>query len=365
MAVIRLFLYGFLALLLCGCGQTVSETLHIPAGSSAEYVCATDKTVVVLPFADYSYADDLDSVYNRNIAVTESLVDRLVGKGLRVPVQEDVFRFLVDSEIISLYSYGDGKNFSTTEKLERELENDWSDMMKEELSGMIAEEQSRLAKHKKGSPLAAPGTHGLDKRTITRIGKAFDADYLVRGRIIEYNLQNENTWDPRKRGLLPFVFGASSKTMFGTAKSAEYDNLNAMAIGGLAGALIGNNQTTPFGKEADPTTIVTANSTTTITPTSGTSDYEALNSMAWGLAGAGVAHLASKGGKTPQAVVHLRVWIQDTSSGEVVWTNRAEVKVSPESTFADSQTGELFSTAVDRAVATLIDDFWAKTKASL
>jgi hypothetical protein len=365
MAVIRLFLCGFLALLLCGCGQTVSETLHIPEGSSAEYVCAGEKTIVVLPFADYSYADDLASVYNRNIAVTESLIDQLVAKGMRVPVQEDVFRFLVDSEIINLYSYGDGKSFSTTNRLERELENDWSDMMKEEFADLIAVEQSRLSKHKKGNPLAAPGTHGLDRRSVARIGKAFDADYLVRGRIIAYDLQNENTWDPRKRGLLPFVFGASSKTLFGTAKSEEYDNLNAMAIGGMAGALIGNNLTTPFEPEADPTTIVTATSTTTISPTNGTSDYATLNSLTWGLAGAGAAHLASKGGKTPQAVVHLRVWIQDTSSGEVVWTNRAEVKVSPESTFADSNSAALFSTAVDRAVAALVDDFWAKTKANL
>ena len=104
MAVKRFFLYGFLALLVSGCGSghSVTETLHIPDTPTAGNVCATDKTVVLLPFADYSSGDDVMSVYERSRNVTESLTDKFVEKGFKMPIQEDVTQYLVDAEIIRL-----------------------------------------------------------------------------------------------------------------------------------------------------------------------------------------------------------------------------------------------------------------------
>ncbi|HHB76124.1 MAG TPA: hypothetical protein ENK84_06250 [Desulfobulbus sp.] len=67
--------------------------------------------------------------------------------------------------------------------------------------------------------------------------------------------------------------------------------------------------------------------------------------------------LAQKSGETPQAVVQLRIWIQDAYTGDVVWTNRVDVKVSPETFFGDYQYDALFEAATEKAVATLIDNF--------
>ena len=130
MAVKKLFLYGFVALLVSGCGsgKTVTETLHIPETPSAPAVCATDKTVVVLPFADYSSGDDIMSVYERSRSVSESLTDKLVAKGFRIPIEEDVTQYLVDRKIISV-----AKSSNTT-YLEKELSGEWSDVTKGELT---------------------------------------------------------------------------------------------------------------------------------------------------------------------------------------------------------------------------------------
>lgn len=360
MAVIRLFLCGLAALIISGCGQTVTETLHIPETTPGDAAC--NETIVLLPFADYSYAENIGTAHSRNMAIMEALTDRLAAKGFQVPVQEDVFKYLVDGQIINLVPYGKESRSASSGSLQKELdEGDWSDMMKNEFRGLIESQEDHAASDD-SDPLAAPGVHGLDNTTIMALGKKFGAGYVVRGRIINYEIGRENSWDPTKRGLLPFVYGATSKTVFGIAKSEKYDNLDAMALGALAGGLIGNNADNPL---TPATSITNISGTTTTTSSSGTSNASTWNSIIWGAVGAGAGHLAQNGGDTPQALVHLRLWVQDSASGEVIWTNRAEVKVSPESVFADSAPQALFDTAVDKAVAALVDDFWSKAKVRL
>ena len=358
MAVKRFFLYGFLALLVGGCtsGHQVTETLHTPDTHSASYICATDKTVVLLPFADYSSGDDVMSVYEKSRSVTEALTDRFAGKGFKMPVQEDVIQHLVDARIIRMASS------DTATRLQQELDGEWSDVTKGELQAWIdADKAENLARSGgDGHPVNSPGVHGLNKSNIAKLGRRFNADYVVRGRIIEYNLQKEHTWKLHKKGLLPFLVGGTTQAFFGIAESEEYDNLNKIALWGLAGAIIGFNVDTPF--EPEKTTITDNGITTTITST-GDPDAELWNAVSWGLAAGSVAHLVNHSGDTPEAIVHLRIWVQDTATGEVVWTNRAEVKVAPASIYGDKRSSEMFKTAVSRATTILVDDFWNKTKA--
>lgn len=347
MAVKKFFLYGFLALLVSGCasGLTVTEKLHIQDTPSASNVCATDKAVVLLPFADYSSGDDIMSVHERSRSITETLTDKFADKGFKMPVQEDVTQYLVDAKIIRLTSMG------TTSRIQQELSGEWSDLMKSELQNWIDADNIINAAKSGGSdhPLNAPGVHGLDKKNIAKIGRRFNADYIVRGRIIEYNLQEEHTWKMQKKGLLPFIFKGTTQAAFGFAETDDYDNLNNISLWGLAGAILGNNVGTPVSVG---TGVLNAG------------DHpDAWNSVVWGLGGAGIAHLTNHSGETPQAIVQLRIWVQDTATGEVVWTNRAEVKVAPESVYGDKRSKELFKTAVNRATTLLVDDFWSKSKA--
>ena len=347
MAVKRFFLYGFLALFVSGCGSghSVTETLHIPDTPTAGNVCATDKTVVLLPFADYSSGDDVISVYKRSISITEALTDRFVYKGFKMPIQEDVTQYLVETNIIRLPPQ-DG-----TSRLKTELDGEWSDVMKGEFEKWIEASRVETAASSGGSsnPGNAPGVHGLNKMSISKLGRRFNADYIVRGRIIEYDLQNEHTWDLRKKGIVPFIMKGTTQAAFGFAESKDYDNLNNIALWGLAGGIIGYHAGTPVDSN---------------TGTLNAGDYPtAWNSVIWGLGGAGIAHLANHSGETPEALVQLRIWVQDSATGEVVWTNRAEVKVAPESVYGDKRSNEMFKTAVNRATTLLVDDFWNKTKA--
>ncbi len=53
----------------------------------------------------------------------------------------------------------------------------------------------------------------------------------------------------------------------------------------------------------------------------------------------------------------MRVWVQEAATGNVLWTNRVRVLVSPESVFADKQYDTLFNKAIEKGVDSLVDNF--------
>lgn len=329
----RHLLIGLLALLLGGCGTTVHESLKVQPLAKAQQ--GKDKTIVILPFADYSYANNLETAYRRNLFVSENLTDQFVRYGFHLPVQEDVFYYLIDQNIINVTAY-DNKKAQT---LEAELQSDWSDRMKGELQHYINLSQNSSSTSVK----ASPGTHGLTQQEVVKIGRHFSADYIVRGRIIQYKDRQDPSWNPLKKGIIPFVLGVENRILFGQADSAQYDKVGSMIAGGVDGALIGDASSWPFRENSDQTV-------------SGISQ-NAGSTIFWGAVGVGLGDMAHHTGKVPQAVVQLRIWIQDAYTGNVVWTNRIDVKVSPESVFADYQYDALFEGATEKAITTLINDF--------
>jgi hypothetical protein len=58
-----------------------------------------------------------------------------------------------------------------------------------------------------------------------------------------------------------------------------------------------------------------------------------------------------------EGAVQMRMWVQEAATGNVVWSNRISVQVSPESVLADNQYDTLFNTAIEKGVTTLVDHF--------
>ncbi len=320
----KYLLYLLSAVLIMGCGQTVVETLHVPDPPNPN-APGKGHTIIVLPFADYTYADSLAGAYRRNLAVTEAITDRLVTNGFRMAVQEDVFGYLVDEDIISIIPYDE----NSTASLSDELNNEWSGVMKDKLRGYIQNQ-----KMSSGNTVSeSPGTHALNQKAVTKIGRKFNADYIMRGRLLEFKTREESTWLPWKKGLLPFSLGLSSQTLNGFARSDTYDDWGHQLLPGTLGAVVGyNTDTLGF-------------------------DHNVGGAIFWGAVGAGLGHMAKNGGQVDQAVVQMRIWVQEAATGNVVWTNRIDVKVSPESVYADRQYDMLFDTAIHKGVNTLLDNF--------
>ncbi len=318
-----------LALIMTGCGQTVVETLNVQKAPGMD-APGSGKTVVILPFADYTYADNLAASYRRNLKVTETLTDNLTHQGFALPVQEDVFQYLVNEGVIQIAEYEKNNNVSLT----NELAGDWSDTMKSTIRHYMRQQQIT----QRNQVAKSPGAHALTSQAVAKLGREFRADYIVRGRILEFRTRQEATWAPWKRGIFPVIAGTTAQVLYGFAGSDEYDIVNQQMAGGIYGAGIGNLSDWPIdGKEI-------AGGVTG-------------NEIFW----AGTAGLlglqASRSGKVDQAVVQMRIWVQDAATGQVVWTNRVSVRVSPQSILADGQYDDLFNSAIEKGVGSLIDNF--------
>ena len=204
-----------------------------------------------------------------------------------------------------------------------------------------------MASHRNSnaSVLESPGTHGLTPQEVVKIGRHFSADYIMRGRIIQYKTRQDPSWSPMKKGIIGFITGSTNKLAFGQARSDKYDDWGNILAGGMYGAIAGNSWANgPWNPNGSNSIL-------------GLTDGAASNAIFWGAVGGGLGHMAHNTGEVPQAVVQLRIWVQDAYSGEVIWTNRIDVKVSPKTMFADYQYDELFESATEKAVETLIDDF--------
>jgi len=339
MSPLKTIVIGLMAFLLAGCGQLVSEKLAVSSSASSQ-PCA-GKKLVILPFADYSYADDAETAFRRNIDIMENLTASLTEKGFRLPVQDDLLKYMADNNIVKFNANVDATP-PRAGSVEDTIANDnsWSQDMKTELAGLIdtPEKQSGNAVQPQGI--------ALDQATLAKIAANFNADLIMRGQVIKIDLDQENTWNPMKRGILPVVFGGSSRTLFGVTNSEYYDSLGYALAGAALGGAIGTTTSFPYDE------------TEKINP-------DRFNSVYWGLGGAALGYMASKGGHANQAAVQLRLWVQDPDSGEVVWTNSVKVLVKPQTMFAETREDKLFETAITQAVAALTRDMVQNIQASL
>ncbi len=197
----------------------------------------------------------------------------------------------------------------------------------------------------------------LNHAAVQEIGKTFNADYVVRGRIMVFKQGREDSFNPLQTGVLPFFFNFGSRTLFGIAESDNYEMIDKMAIGGLLGAGFAMDD---WPKEGDTSTVMSDSHprfggglvTQTVYDTN-------FNTAIWGIAGTGLAHLAHKGGRVDNATVQLRMVIQDAGTGEILWTNRAEAKAMTQSAYSRKDPDILMSQAIEQVCQRLFDNFVA------
>ncbi len=341
-------------LMLSGCGQKVKESIKAIDSTTIQYTYPCPK-IVMLPFADYSSGKHVDDSLRRQIKIQNAIVHKLASKGYYVPVEEDVVQYLIDLGVITLIEKPSINSAKTRRNFYRELGSGWSEEMNREIKQVLL--QNELAN--------GPNEEfkinriGLNKNVIRQIGHYFDADYILRGRIVEYELREGQNLNPLQQGILPFFFDWTSATIFGVAQSEEYDLWQDLAIGGVMGAGIGSQGNTPFNSPRKSSKVVGSHPrfAQIVTETSGGYEHSAAyNAGVWGAVGMATAYLAAKGGHVPKAVVQISLALQDPETGEVVWANRVEKEVEPVSMWSDSSDRTQMDIAVEEVVKTLLED---------
>ncbi len=213
---LNLLIIGLAALLMTGCGQRVVEKLSVTPEAPYNAV-GQGKTIVILPFTDYS-DDSVVSAQKRNIALNEAITDKLSLNGFSMPIPEDVYDYLVKQKIVTNLSGATGSMY-------QELRSkDWSKQMKDIFRQEINENHKNDNKH------------GLTNKEVTEIGKAFGADYIMRGRIIEYKKrQDADGWNA---GIVPILAGGTSRSLLGFADADSYDGKSKWVFGDTSSGMI-------------------------------------------------------------------------------------------------------------------------------
>ncbi len=330
---LKYLIIAVVAYAVSGCGQDVVTTLQNPAGSNVDGP-GYGRSIVVLPFADYSEGN-IDSAQRRSMMIAESFADKLGGYGFSMPIGEDVFAWLVKENVISLVN-GEAAD---TMSLDDEIANpDWSSTMRAEIvryRKKVEEDSAKVAG-------VTPGVHSLTQSMVARLGRHFKADYVVRGRILEFKTRDEARWEPWKKGILPFVYGSTNRIFNGFASSESYDARNEGLTGAFMGGLL-THKDAQWPWDGDKSFL-------------GMTDGSA-NTITWMVANYAFGSQVTHNTGMDQAVVQMRVWVQEAASGNVVWSNRVRVAVSPESVLADNQYDLLFNKAIEKAVSTLAWNF--------
>jgi len=213
---LNLLIIGLAALLMTGCGQRVVEKLSVTPEAPYNAV-GQGKTIVILPFTDYSDSS-IANAQKRNIALNEAITDKLSLNGFSMPIPEDVYDYLVNNQIITDFS-------STKSSLHTELASrEWSEKMKDIFRREINDNGKTAEKQ------------GLTTEEVIKIGRAFNADYVMRGRIIEYKIrQDTDSWNA---GLIPLIVRADNRIFFGFADADSYDGKSELVSGDASAGMV-------------------------------------------------------------------------------------------------------------------------------
>ena len=343
------------AVLFASCGTTKVDSIH-PMVQTASF--GEGKKIVILPFADYTPSDSPMGYWHGYVLIMESLQDEILRYGYMPVVNEDVISYLTDKKIINQEKMT-RKPSSADSMLKAELAKEWSDEMKVEIATVLLSNAKKRNAEYSRDMASEYKTIALDAGVIRDIGRTFDADYIVRGRIMVFKTGREDSFNPLQTGVLPFFFNFGSRTAFGIAESENYEMIDKMAIGGLLGAAIAPSGW-PIEESSADTVLSDAHPRFDggLSAISGTS-YAEWNTAIWGVAGSAVPHLAHKGGRVENGVVQLRMVVQDTRTGGILWTNRSEVKTMSEGVFSKKDADTLMSHAIQQLCERLVDSFAA------
>jgi outer membrane protein OmpA-like peptidoglycan-associated protein len=227
----KLFHGVLLLLLMTGCGPTAKNSSPVTRLD----VDPRNRIFTVLPVADYSYVEDVEAAHRQQALVHYLLTAGLATRGFPLSSQQSVFQVLTESGIIKAMSYEkDIKVAEEMTSLENMLNEDWSDMMKSEIVKMTKTEARRRIPGiaRQDNHLPAPATALLDRNAVLHLGRELGAEYILRGRLLVYDLRQEYSTEPLRRQILPFFQGGNGLQHFATAKAAHYDPVDNLIVGG-------------------------------------------------------------------------------------------------------------------------------------
>ena len=242
------------------------------------------KKVAIFPLADYSYKQDFINpwLWGVNTKITEEMTDAFIREGLTVAIQDDVNGFLLGEGIVkperALTTSSSGSNSSMFNEMKKAgFDSEFREKAQEALKS-----ESNENKQITTEPILQGVTAPLTKEKVIELGNKLGVDVIVRGRILESGTKPTV-------GLLTLLReGVNSNYV---VEGAGYDDALDEAHLRI------------------PPPVVD-------TPTSA---FDGI---------AGFFRMLLPSAKK-SSVIQIRLYVQDAKTGELLWSNRAEVEYYP------------------------------------
>lgn len=304
---------------LAGCspvGSTIKPVeTNVTAKKITKKVVVKDtQKVAIFPFADYSREQSFlrNPKWGINRKIMEEVADSLIARGITVSNQEDVNGLLRSEGIISCMKHSDDVSSPEWELANKPHEK----IMRANMINMMSQDTRNEPTESK---VIQGVTVGLSKAKVMELGKKLGVDKVIRGRIIEYGFADTKSLNPMN-GLLPVIFGGLVEGMGAYVYQDAYET-------GLPGDSWIASQYVY--------------------------DYEMGQ-------GPGI-NLPSK---QRSCFVQMRIYLQDTSDGAILWSNRAEIKFTPQSSMAydDNHPKNMTDKSIQGGVQILMEDLFKDKK---
>jgi len=298
----------------CGrTGGTLQSNIEPTATPNIRFYPAENNVLIqgiqraaILPFADYSAQQEpIDyREWGGNIKIMEEIIDQLTTHGISVVIQEDINTLLVDNDIIKPID----EDYLIYGSLESEYNNN-ADISSPEYELKNFEHSPAMQEE-------------LEK-------------------IIEGNKAKRAAKNSKSPKLQGATVGLTKDKIIEIGQILEADIIFRGRIIDYGYKDIGTNSPMHRG----------------ILPIAFTAVKEFL------LGRSKEYNQDSRKNAIRSAVVQIRIYAQDTSTGDMVWTNRAEIEYTPnsKSAYNDSHPKVMFDKAVKKGVDDLMGSFFSNT----
>jgi len=322
----RFWVWGLVFFVISSCSYRSQQTL---APVKPEPVDGKWRRVAILPPSDYATGGE------GSLLVYEALEDAFFSKGFMPAAKEDVWALLVRKGIIK--ALGPKGLSPTSMVMLGELQGPWSPQMKKHLAEALA---TNMAKREPEE------TAALGPEVVSEIARELGVRLVVRARILELGTGLYECYNPLVTGIVPFVFNVGQNLIWGKASPEGYEFLGSEGIQEALAWATELAQKAAIGAAAGWAVV------------DGTSPMEWERDVG-ALVGGGIGLGSHLSGKAHEVRVRLRLLVQDAQSGDVLWTNSAEVRVVPETVFSPKDLETMKELAIREAANQLVENFVA------
>jgi hypothetical protein len=300
--------------------------------------------VLILPFSDYTpytYGFSQPAYLKRNALVLEVLQDSFHQFGFLPAMMDDVIGYLFDNNVIVPMSRAQTPDVAISMATQSVLltypsasHKEAKKALKEAAYHNVSKSMSRnIEEHIQNKNVP------LNHINLQSMSSFFDADYIVRGRLVQYGMADKDSPNPLQTGILPFAFRVGPRILVGYSRMPYYEALGNYTMADFLGRI---------GSRGLP--LITPG--LGLSPPSG----NAFNSYLWSGFDSSIDLMVYEEDKAHKSYVQIGMLVQSGRTGDILWFNSIAVDTPSQRVCGPESPSIFYDSAIHQAARSLVED---------